>query len=187
MAANTANGGGRSENRWRMAAWAGAALVLLLPWVAMQLGDEVNWGVEDFVFAAALLLGVGLTFELAVRKTGNAAYRAAVAVALAAALILVWVNAAVGVIGNEDNPANLMYFGVLAVGVAGALLARFRPQGMARALFVTALAQALAGVIALAAGWASTEPAQLLQLLALTGFFAALFAGSALLFRKAGG
>ena len=28
-----------------------------------------------------------------------------------------------------------MYFGVLAVGIVGALLARFQPHGMARALF----------------------------------------------------
>ena len=44
-----------------------------------------------------------------------------------------------------------MYFGVLAVGMAGALIARLRPRGMARALFATALAQALVAAIALIA------------------------------------
>jgi hypothetical protein len=50
-------------------------------------------------------------------------------------------NLAVGVIGTEDDPANLMYVGVLAVGIIGAIIARFRPHGMARTLFATALAQ----------------------------------------------
>jgi hypothetical protein len=35
-----------------------------------------------------------------------------------------------------------MYIGVLAVGIIGAIIARLRPRGMARALFATALAQA---------------------------------------------
>ncbi len=185
MAGNTENGGGRRGSRWRIAAWAVAALILMLPLVAMQLTDEVNWDVADFAFAGALLIGTGITYELAVRKTGNTAYRAAVGVALAAAFILVWVTGAVGIIGNEDNPANLMYGGVLAIGIIGAIIARFQPHGMARALFATALAQALVAVIALAAGLGSTGPISPLDILALTGFFVALFVGSALLFWKA--
>jgi hypothetical protein len=117
-----------------------------------------------------------------VAKAGNIAYRAAVAVALAAALLLVWVTGAVGIIGSEDNNANLMYFGVLAVGIVGAIVARLRPHEMARALFATALAQASVAVIALIFGlglpW--SPPA---EILGLNGFFVALFVGSALLFR----
>jgi peptidoglycan/LPS O-acetylase OafA/YrhL len=137
MTGNVENGGGRHGSRWRIAAWAVAALLLLLPLVAMQFSDEMNWGVGDFVFAGALVLGTGITYELAVRKTGSRAYRAAVAVALAAAFMLIWFNAAVGVIGSEDDPANLLYGGVLAIGIIGAILARFQPQGMARALLAT--------------------------------------------------
>ncbi len=185
MAGNTANGGGRRGSRWRISAWAVAALILLLPLVAMQFTDEVNWDVADFAFAGALLIGTGITYELAVRKTGDTAYRAAGGVALAAAFILVWVNGAVGIIGTESDDANLMYGGVLAVGIIGAIIARFQPHGMARALFATALAQALVAVIALAAGLGSTGPIWPVDILALTGFFVALFVGSALLFRKA--
>jgi hypothetical protein len=112
------------------------------------------------------------------------AYRAAVGVALAAAFILVWLSLGVGIIGADGDPANSMYFGVLAVGIIGAIIARFRPHGMARALFATALAQALVAVIALIAGlglpWSPP-----LEILVLNGFFVALFAGSALLFRYA--
>ena len=83
--------------------------------------------------------------------TSNTAYRSAVGVALAAAFILVWLSLGVGIIGADGDPANLMYFGVLAVGIIGAVIARFQPHGMARALVATALAQALVAVIALIA------------------------------------
>ena len=178
-------GGARRGSRWRIVGWAAAALMLLLPLVAMQLTDEVSWDETDFIFAGALIAGTGLAFELAVRMTRNAAYRAAVGVALAAAFILIWVNLAVGVIGTEDNPANLMYSGVLAVGIIGAVIARFQPHGMARALVATALAQASVGVIALIAGSGSTGPTWPGDVLGLTGIFAALWLLSAWLFRKA--
>jgi hypothetical protein len=178
------NGGGRRGGRWRVAAWGTAAALILLPLLAMQVTDEVAWGPGDFVFAGALVGGVGIAYELAARITRGRAYRAAVGVALAAAFILVWANAAVGIIGSEENPANLMYFGVLAVGIAGAVIARFRPAGMARALVATAVAQVLVGVIALVAGLGRPGSGAG-EILALTGFFAALWVLSAWLFRKA--
>jgi hypothetical protein len=184
MARNTQNGSGRRRSRWRIAGWTVAALLLLLPLVAMQFTDEVNWDVADFVFAAALLVGVGVPYELAVRKTGDTTYRAAVGVALAAAFLLVWVNAAVGIIGSEDNAANLMYGGVLAVGVIGAIIARFRPRGMVCALLATALAQASVAMVAMIAGLGSPGSGPL-EIAALNGFFVALFVGSAWLFREA--
>ncbi len=184
MAGNTENGGGRHGSRWRILVWAAAALILLLPLLAMQVTDEVVWSAADFAFAGALLVGAGLTYELAARKAGNIAYRAAVGVAGATALLLVWLSLGVGIIGRDGDPANLMYFGVLAVGIIGALIARFRPRGMARALFSTALAQTSVAVIALSAGlgypWSGP-----LELSLLNGFFVALFVGSALLFRYA--
>jgi hypothetical protein len=120
--------------------------------MAMQFADEVNWGLADFVLAGALVGGVGLTYELVARRSGNGAYRAAVGVALAGAFILVWTNLAVGILGSEDNPASLMYYGVLAVGIVGAIAGRFWSIGMARALLATAVAQLLVAVIALIAG-----------------------------------
>ncbi|NNE08814.1 MAG: hypothetical protein HKN20_09680 [Gemmatimonadetes bacterium] len=150
--------------------------VLLVPFLAMQITDEVNWDAADFVIAGVMVFGAGLTYELIARKGSSAAYRVAVGIAVATALILVWMNLAVGLIGSEGNPANLMYAGVLAVGIIGAVVARFHPNGMARALFATALAQIVVGAIALSAG-----PGPLI----LNGLFAGLWVGSALLFRRA--
>jgi hypothetical protein len=177
MAGSAQTDSGRRWSRWRIAAWGAAAAVLLLPLIAMQFTDEVNWGPGDFALAAALVIGVGMSFELALRRTGSHAYRAAAAVALAAAFTLAWANLAVGVIGSEDNPANLMVWGVLAVGIFGALAARFQPRGMARALAATALAQVIVDVLTLLSGLGFAGP--------ITAFFAALWLLSAWLFRKA--
>jgi hypothetical protein len=164
-------------NRWRIAAWGTAMTLLLLPLVAMRVTDGVRWDVADFALAGGLVLGIGIAWELAVRRTVDRTYRAAAAVALAAAFLLVWANAAVGIIGSEDNPANRMYSGVLTVGVLGAVLARFRPMGLARTMAATAAAQALVAVIALAAGMGSAP--------GITTFFVALWLLSAWLFRSA--
>jgi hypothetical protein len=185
MAGNTENGGGRRGRLWRIAPWVIAAFIWLLPLAALQFTAEVAWDETDFAVFGAMLFGACGTYELAARMTGNIAYRAAVGVAVVAAFILIWLNLAVGIIGSEANPANLMYGGVLAVGVLGALMVRFQPHGMARALAATALAQALVGVIALVAGLGSGEASWPGAIVFLTGFFAALWLISAWLFRKA--
>lgn len=170
--------------RWRVAGWTGAALLLLAPLVAMQFTDEVNWEVADFVLAALLLLSVGIPLELAVRKSGDAAYRAGAGVALLGGFLLIWVNGAVGLIGSENNPANLMYGGVLAVGSIGALVARFRARGLSHAMFAAAAAQGLVAVIAIVGGMGGTTTGPGM-IVVLNAFFVALFVGSAMLFREA--
>ena len=52
----------------------------------------------------------------------HTAYRVAVGLALTAAFLIVWLNAAAGLIGiKDDDPANLLYVGVLAIGLIGAM------------------------------------------------------------------
>lgn len=181
---NAAPGDERPTNPWRLMGWSAAALVLLTPLVAMPFTDEVSWTVGDFVFAAVSVLGVGMLLELVVRTSNNPAYRAAAGAALLAAFTLVGANGAVGIIGPEDDAVNLLYYGVLAIGLLGALLVRFRPRGMARAMFATALAQAAVALGAAVAG-AGTPYGGALEIVALNGFFVALWVGSALLFRRA--
>lgn len=159
------------------------AALLMIPAVAMQFTKEVVWGPFDFAVAGALLFGTGLAFEVALKKANNLAYRAAAGLALFAALFLIWANLAVGVIGDEGNPANAMYLGVLAVGIIGAAVARLQPQGMARALFATAVAQMLAGAIAMAFRLGDPIIDTPLKTLAVNGMFVVLFGGAALLFR----
>ena len=112
----------------------------------------------------------------------DSSYRFAAGLVLVAAFLIVWLNAATGLIGIEDDdPANLLYVGVLAIGLIGALTARFQPRGLARASFATALALALVGAIALK----FPNTASPVQIVLLHGLFVALFAGAGLLFRHA--
>jgi len=122
---------------------------------------------------------------LALRKR-NPRYRLAFGVGLVAAFLLFWVNGAVGMIGNEDQPANLLYGAVFAVGLLGALLARFQPRGMARTLFAAALVQLFVPIIALLV-WPqlSWGAAGMVGVFGFNAFFAMLFVVSALLFRRA--
>lgn len=116
--------------------------------------------------------------------TNKTTYRAVIALTLMAVLMLAWLSLGVGIIGRDGDPANLMYFGVIALGIVGAIIARLRPLGMARTLFAMALAQALVAAIALFGGlgrpWSGP-----LELILLNGFFVAMFAGAAWLFRRA--
>jgi hypothetical protein len=162
---------------WRIALWGAPILILLAPLIAMQFTAEVNWTGFDFLVAGVLLFGTAAAYEVAMRISASQAYRAGAALALLTGLVLVWVNLAVGIIGNENNPANLMYAGVLGVGLVGTLVARLQPKRMMWVLLATALAQALVAGIALFAGLGAEGP--------LSIIFAAPWLLSAWLFRKA--
>jgi len=125
---------------WRTLGWGCAVILLALPFIAMRLQVEgVNWTASDFVFAALIFGVVGLLIELAVRASANTYYRAGVIVVVLAGLLLVWSNLAVGILGDEPNPANLMFFVVPLLAAGGSALARFRPRGMAWAMVAAAL------------------------------------------------
>jgi hypothetical protein len=115
--------------------------------------------------------------------TAKTYYRLATGVALGTALFLLLGIGALGIIG-PGGPPDLMYVAALAVGVVGAVIARLRPQGMAVALAATAAATVLVGVIAITAGLHRTDGASVLEIMGLSGMYAALFGVSAWLFRR---
>jgi Kef-type K+ transport system membrane component KefB len=71
--------------------------LLLIPYIAMQFTDEVNWKLSDFVVAGTLLLSTGLLCELAIRNIKNIKSRIAICVILIIILLLIWVELAVGI------------------------------------------------------------------------------------------
>lgn len=160
------------------------ACLLLIPLVAMQFTKEVIWTLSDFVLMGALLFGAGLAYVLVSRIGSSGSFRLGVGVAVVAGLLLIWGNLAVGFIGSEDNPANLLYGAVLAVAGGGALGARFRPLGMARAMFAAALTQVAVPLVA-ALIWRPEMNLGMLYVLALNTLFAGLWAASGWLFHRA--
>lgn len=150
MAATAGHNGDRHGVPWRLIGWGAAAFLLILPLVAMQFTAEVNWTVGDFVFAAMMFGLVGGILELAVGKSSSWAYRGAVAIAVAAGFLHVWITGAVGIIGSENNPGNLLYLAAVAIAVIGSIVALGRPAAMAWAMGATGVAEVLAPIIAYA-------------------------------------
>jgi hypothetical protein len=81
--------------------WIGlaTAFILLLPFLAMQFSDEAAWSLFDFITAGVLLFGIGSLFVL-VARTVDRKYRVAIGIVLAAALLYLWVELAVGIFFN---------------------------------------------------------------------------------------
>ena len=141
---------------------------------------------NEAVAYGVILLAVGGFYELwQWLKTRTGTYRTAFVIGLLGAFLLFWVNGAVGIIGSEDNPANLLYGAVFAVGLIGSLISRFEPRGMARTLFAAALVQVSIPVIALIispeVSWGN---AGVIGVFVFNSIFAVLFVVSSLLFLR---
>jgi peptidoglycan/LPS O-acetylase OafA/YrhL len=75
-------------------------ILLTIPLMAMQLTDDVNWTLPDFIVAAALLLGTGLLCEFTLKKVNQPRYRIAICLALLLLLLMIWAELAVGIFGT---------------------------------------------------------------------------------------
>ena len=87
---------GRRRNA-RLIVWSAIVGLIALPLVAMQFTDEMAWDAADFALFGGLLVGAGLLYELAAWRIKGAGLRVAIGLALAAVVLLVWADAAVGV------------------------------------------------------------------------------------------
>lgn len=161
------------------------ALPLLLPLYSMRTGGEANWTASDFIIAYVLLAGAGFAYRLVTNRAGTFLYRGAAALAVFACLSLIWVNLAVGFIGSEDNPANLLYGGVLVVAALGAIVTRLDARGLAQTMFAAAGAQFLVPVIAYLV-WRPNFDANVVKIFFLNGVWVLMFVVSGLLFKSAG-
>jgi hypothetical protein len=181
MATNMQKTGGWRDIGWRVLMWGTAACLLMVPLVAMKLAPSsgVNWTGSDFVAMGILLASCCATVEFGAWLSGNLWYRGAYAVAVLAGFLMTWVSMAVGIINELSDPANLMFLGVLATALIGAVASRFKPQGMARTMVATAVVQMLVGLIALVGRMG-------IEAIAFGSLLSVLWLLSAWLFRKAG-
>lgn len=77
-----------------------ATCLLLLPLIAMQFSNEVNWKGGDFLIMGVLLYGTGLSCELVMRKVKGRGKRFLVCGIVLIMLFIVWAELAVGVFGT---------------------------------------------------------------------------------------
>lgn len=159
------------------------AIMLFIPLLAMQFTNEVNWSVSDFVIMGILIFTTGFSYMLLIRSSFNIIHRAAVALAIGSTFLLIWANLAVGLIGSGPNAANLMYAVIVAIVIIGTFLSRFTAKGMERVMFTAAAALILFAVIQLLAKMYQYPGSSAVEIIAVNGFFATLFAVAGLLFR----
>lgn len=175
---------GMRANGWRVVRWSVGAGLLLVPLVMMQIVDDWNWGPGAFLFLGIMIGGVLLLYEFAVQAGVSMAYRGGVAAALAAAFLMIWMNLAVGIVG-EDNPLNFNFFMLVFAAVVGAYTARGEAAGMARAMLGVTVVQVLLAIAIATAPSTAREPGGGIGVLILCGFFAGLWLLSAGLFHRA--
>ena len=161
------------------------AILLLIPFIAMQFSAEVQWSAGDFILAGALLFGTGLSYLFITQRSERLSYQFGVGLALFAGLFLIWTNLAVGIIGSESDPFNVWYFAVIGVGITGALVSRFKPIGLAFTMLAMILALISIVIVALSTGMHHNPISPMTEILGINGLFVVLFAISGLFFRYA--
>jgi len=109
-------------------------------------------------------------------------YLLALGVSVGTVLFLLLGIGALGIVGDGDHDA--VYLAAPAVGLLVALATRFRAPGMALALAAAALVTVLAGGWSVGLVATDQVSASLVDVVMLTGMYAALFAFAAWLFRR---
>lgn len=79
---------------------ASVSVLLLIPFIAMQFTDEVNWTFRDFAIMGVLLYGTGLLCELVLRTVKSVPARILICAAVVIAFLLIWAELAVGIFGT---------------------------------------------------------------------------------------
>jgi hypothetical protein len=158
-------------------------VLLLVPFVAMQVTPDVRWDLVDFVLAGTLIFVAGSVLAVVLQSHTSVTYRAGVIIAIGTTFLMIVANLAVGLIGSGPNAGNLMYGGVLAVLLAGLYLSKFKPVGMERTMFATALSVLLAGGIAIMLGEHQLPGSSVIKVVGVSLFFSLPYGVAGLLFR----
>lgn len=175
----------RLTSTLRLIGWTLVAGLLITPAVAMRFTEEVQWTTADFLFAGIILIGAGVIGELAVRASGAWSYRIGAGLAVLASVLLIWINGAVGIIGSEDHPANLLYLGVVLAAFVGGVVSRFRADGLSMSMIIAAVIQVVIGVVAVLRGWGEGSENWPQPVIVLSIIFGLIWLASAALFRRA--
>ncbi|MDX1372897.1 MAG: hypothetical protein R3321_10525 [Nitrososphaeraceae archaeon] len=75
-------------------------VVLIIPLLAMQFTEEVDWSLFDFIVAGILLSGLGFGIELIVVKAQSFGKRLVFILLLLFMFLLIWAELAVGIFGT---------------------------------------------------------------------------------------
>ena len=157
--------------------------ILLVPFLIMQFTNEVNWSLFDFLIMGGIIFGSGLALRYFVNQSDQLAYRIGIALAIGTTFLLIWANLAVGLIASGANTANLMYIGVIGIGITGAFMTRLAAKGAERTMYAIVLGLVLHTIIALGIGAHKLPGSSPMEIFMVNGFFIFLYLCAALAFR----
>lgn len=90
----------KHKNKRLMFLISAAALILSVPFIAMQFTNEVKWSLFDFIVMGILLFGTALIIEFILRNVKTLKSRIILCVFALGALLLIWAELAVGIFGT---------------------------------------------------------------------------------------
>lgn len=163
---------------------------LLFPFILVTLFDLLGVIQSDDFFdrlPLLLLASILIGIVIAVISTwkNRTGIRPALGLSLFTSFLIVWMNAAVGIIGSEDNRINIIYYGLVSFSIIWVMIENYTLLGFARSMFASMIVTVLLGVsVMIAAGMNGVSLIGLIQIAVLNGIFAVLYGISALLFRK---
>ncbi len=143
------------------------------------------WDLWDFAIAGFLLIITATAIRHLFRRSTNNAYRIGATILILGLVLLAWVNGAVGIIGSENNPANLMYVNVPIAGLLCALITKFTPKGLSFACMLMAITQLLVALIAVTADLGAEGPSWPRDIMLMTIFFCVIWSIAAGQFLRA--
>ncbi|MCW8092275.1 hypothetical protein [Alteromonas sp. ASW11-130] len=111
-------------------------VALLIPFIASQSSAEFNWSVTDFVLVGTMLLVASLTFWFLSHKVTSRYCKTGIAIGILAYLAAMWANLAVGIVGNPENPVNLVFYALLLISTFITYLGKFSSKKLILAMLV---------------------------------------------------
>jgi len=75
-------------------------LLVLIPLIAMQLTDEVNWSFFDFIIMGVMLSITGLAIGIIIKKIKYSKYRNIFFTMIIMIFLLIWAELGVGLFGT---------------------------------------------------------------------------------------
>jgi len=158
--------------------------LLVIPFTASFITSEMQWTLSDYILAWVMFFVAGLSYALVSRLSSDYRYRAAVGLAAFTGLFMVWSNLAVGIVGNEDNPFNLVYFILIMIGLVAAFWVRFDARGLSRVALGMCFLLAAIAVYAVFSGMQDIPESSTSQIIGVHMFFITPLLISAILFHQ---
>lgn len=176
----------RSIRRRMVYVMIATVMLLMIPFTAMMFTSEVNWSPADFIIMGILIAGTGSAYIFISGISDNTSYKIAVGISAITGFLIIWINLAVGIIGDPGNQANLLYAGIFIAGIAGAIISRLKPSGLSLTLYLMSIYQLIIPLLVIIIpGIKLPQSPEITPVLLFNTFFAGLFAFAGWLFKRA--